>query len=171
MPQKTNLNVAPFYDDFDQEKNFYKVLIRPGYSIQARELTQLQSILQNQIEQFGKYAFKQGELVIPGEVGLNTKLNFVKLSSISEIPVNQDGQIVYKKYDASGLKGQTLRGLTSGVVATVIEAFTASETASDVIYVKLCQQSWFHIQGVHIRVELCDQIPTPDDPRVPGARS
>jgi hypothetical protein len=135
MPQKTNLNVAPFYDDFDQEKNFYKVLIRPGYSIQARELTQLQSILQNQIEQFGKYAFKQGELVIPGEVGLNTKLNFVKLSSISEIPVNQDGQIVYKKYDASGLKGQTLRGLTSGVVATVIEAFTASETASDVIYV------------------------------------
>ena len=135
MPQKTNLNVAPFYDDFDQDKNFYKVLFRPGYSIQARELTQLQSILQNQIEQFGKYAFKQGELVIPGEVGLNTKLNFVKLSSVSEIPVNQDGQIVYKKYDVSGLKGETLRGLTSGVVATVVEASAASETASDVVYV------------------------------------
>ena len=135
MPQKTNLNVAPFYDDFDQDKNFYKVLFRPGYSIQARELTQLQSILQNQIEQFGKYAFKQGELVIPGEVGLNTKLNFVKLSSVSEIPVNQDGQIVYKKYDVSGLKGQVLRGLTSGVSATVVEAFTATESASDVIYV------------------------------------
>mgnify|MGYP001355343132 FL=1 len=73
MPQKTNLNVAPFYDDFDQEKNFYKVLIRPGYSIQARELTQLQSILQNQIENYGKHQFKQGDLVIPGEVGLNTK--------------------------------------------------------------------------------------------------
>jgi len=135
MPQKTNLNVAPFYDDFDQDKNFYKVLFRPGYSIQARELTQLQSILQNQIEQFGKYAFKQGELVIPGEVGLNTKLNFVKLSSVSEIPVNQDGQIVYKKYDVSGLKGLQLRGLTSGVVASVVEAYEASEVASDVIYV------------------------------------
>ena len=135
MPQKTNLNVAPFYDDFDQDKNFYKVLFRPGYSIQGRELTQLQSILQNQIEQFGKYAFKQGELVIPGEVGLNTKLNFVKLSSVSEIPINQDGQIVYKKYDVSGLKSQSLRGLTSGVVATVVEAFTATEIASDVIYV------------------------------------
>ena len=80
MPQKTNLNVAPYYDDFTQDKNFYKVLFRPGYSIQARELTQLQSVLQNQIESFGKYAFKQGELVIPGEVGLNTKLPFVKLS-------------------------------------------------------------------------------------------
>ena len=135
MPQKTNLNVAPFYDDFDQDKNFYKVLFRPGYSIQARELTQLQSILQNQIEQFGKYAFKQGELVIPGEVGLNTKLNFVKLSSVSEIPVNQDGQIVYKKYDVKQLKSQRLRGLTSGVIATVVEAEVATETAADVVYV------------------------------------
>ena len=105
MPQKTNLNVAPYYDDFAQDKNFYKVLFRPGYSIQARELTQLQSILQNQIESFGKYSFKQGELVIPGEVGLNNKLNFVKLSSVSENPTNVDGIIVYKKYDISLLKG------------------------------------------------------------------
>ena len=50
MPQKTNLNVAPYYDDYDAGKNFYKVLFRPGYSIQTRELTSLQSILQNQIE-------------------------------------------------------------------------------------------------------------------------
>ena len=117
MPQKTNLNVAPYYDDFAQDKNFYKVLFRPGYSIQARELTQLQSSLQNQIESFGKYAFKQGELVIPGEVALNTKLNFVKLSSVTEIPTNVDGNIVYKKYDIALLKGQQLKGVTSGVVA------------------------------------------------------
>ena len=135
MPQKTNLNVAPYYDDFAQDKNFYKVLFRPGYSIQARELTQLQSTLQNQIESFGKYAFKQGELVIPGEVALNTKLNFVKLSSVSEIPTNVDGNIVFKKYDISLLKGQQLRGLTSGVVGSVIEASKATETASDVVYV------------------------------------
>ena len=106
-----------------------------GYSIQARELTQLQSSLQNQIESFGKYAFKQGELVIPGEVALNTKLNFVKLSSVSEIPTNVDGNIVYKKYDISLLKGQQLKGLTSGVVGSVVEASKATETASDVVYV------------------------------------
>ena len=76
MPQKTNLNVSPYYEDFDANKNFYKILFRPGYSIQGRELTQVQSILQNQVESFGKYAFKQGELVIPGEVGLNTKLDW-----------------------------------------------------------------------------------------------
>jgi len=135
MPQKTNLNVAPFYDDFSQDKDYYKLLFRPGYSIQARELTQLQSVLQNQIEQFGKYAFKQGELVIPGEVGLNTKLHFVKLSSVSEIPVNVNGKIVYKKYDVKELKDKKLRGLTSGVVASVVEAEISTELTADVIFV------------------------------------
>ena len=103
MPQNTNLNVNPDYEDFDRSKNFYKILFRPGYSIQTRELTQLQSILQNQIEQFGKYAFKQGDLVVPGEVGLNTKLDYVKLSSVSEVAVNDGQDIVYKKYDISQL--------------------------------------------------------------------
>ena len=135
MPQKTNLNVAPYYDDFDTDKNFYKVLFRPGYSIQARELTQLQSLLQNQIEQFGKYAFKQGELVIPGEIGFNNKLHFVKLSSVSEIPTNQNGQIVYKKYDVSQLISRQVKGLTSGVIATILQSATATETAADVLYV------------------------------------
>ena len=75
MPQKTNLNVAPYNDDFDPAKEFYRVLFRSGYSIQARELTSLQSILQNQIESVGKFQFKQGQQVIPGEVGLNTRLD------------------------------------------------------------------------------------------------
>ena len=136
MPQKTNLNVAPYYEDFDSSKNFYKILFRPGYSIQGRELTQLQSILQNQVESFGKYAFKQGELVIPGEVGLNTKLDYVKLSSVSEVAVNDGaGNIVYKKYDISQLVGQQLKGLTSGVIGTVLTTKLATEATADTVYV------------------------------------
>ena len=38
MAQKTNLNVSPYYDDFDTSKNFHKVLYRPGFAVQAREL-------------------------------------------------------------------------------------------------------------------------------------
>ena len=58
MPQKTNLSVPPYSDDFSVDKNFYRVLFRPGYSIQARELNNLQSILQNQVENYGKFQFK-----------------------------------------------------------------------------------------------------------------
>ena len=135
MPQKTNLNVAPYYEDFDATKNFYKILFRPGYSIQGRELTQLQSILQNQIESFGRYAFKQGQMVIPGEVGLNTKLDYVKLSSVSEVAISEGNDIVYKKYDITQLIGQQVIGLTSGVVGTIVAVNLATEETADTIYV------------------------------------
>ena len=136
MPQKTNLNVSPYYEDFDAKKNFYKILFRPGYSIQGRELTQVQSILQNQVESFGKYAFKQGELVIPGEVGLNTKLDYVKLSSVSEVAVNDgNNNIVYKKYDISQLIGQELIGLTSGVKGRIVSTKLATESTADTLFV------------------------------------
>ncbi len=58
MPQKTNLNVNPYYDDFNKDDNYYRVLFNPGRPVQARELTGLQSILQNQIESFGSHIFK-----------------------------------------------------------------------------------------------------------------
>ena len=135
MPQKTNLNVNPYYEDFDASKNFYKILFRPGYSIQGRELTQIQSILQNQIESFGKNTFKQGELVVPGEVGLNNRLDYVKLSSVSEVAVNEDGSIVFRKYDISQIVGRQLRGLTSGVLANLVAVQKSTETSADTLFV------------------------------------
>ena len=59
MSQETNLNVAPYFDDFDANNNYYRVLFKPGYPVQARELTTLQSILQNQIEKFGQHFLKR----------------------------------------------------------------------------------------------------------------
>ena len=47
-------NIDPYYDDYNEDKKFLRMLFRPGYAVQARELTQLQSILQSQIEKFGK---------------------------------------------------------------------------------------------------------------------
>jgi hypothetical protein len=136
MPQKTNLNVSPYYDDFNLSKNFYKVLFRPGYAIQGRELTTLQSILQNQIESFGKNVFKQGDMIIPGQVSLNTKLDYVKLSSISQVAVNINGNVIYQEYDITQLEGFNLIGLTSGVSAIVLKTQPATSTQSSTIFVK-----------------------------------
>ena len=79
MAQNTNLNVTPYYDDFDKAKNFYRVLYRPGYPIQARELTTMQSILQNQVESVGSHLFKDGAMVIPGQVGYDLNVNAIML--------------------------------------------------------------------------------------------
>ena len=59
MAQQTNLNVSPYFDDFDPNDNYQKILFKPGYPVQARELTGLQSILQNQIEKFGQHFLKR----------------------------------------------------------------------------------------------------------------
>ncbi len=74
MPQKTNLNTYPYFDDFNPDNIYHKILFKPGYPIQARELTTLQSILQNQIEQFGNWAFQEGSPVVPGSITYNANL-------------------------------------------------------------------------------------------------
>lgn len=74
----TIFNVSPYHDDFNEEKKFLRMLFRPGYAVQSRELTQLQTILQNQIERFGNHVFKDGSNIIGGEISTQT-LNFVRV--------------------------------------------------------------------------------------------
>jgi hypothetical protein len=76
-----DLNTEPYYDDFNESKRFLKILYRPGYAVQARELTQMQTILQNQISRFGDHVFKEGSMVIPGAIGIDTKIAYVKLEA------------------------------------------------------------------------------------------
>lgn len=124
MPQSTNLNKAPYFDDFDPLKNFYRVLFRPGYSIQTRELTTLQSILQNQIENLARSNFKQGSMVVPGEIITDKQYSYVKVSSFTN-------NLVITDYI-----GKRMTGQTSGVIANVINATAATETDSATLFVK-----------------------------------
>jgi hypothetical protein len=42
MAISTNFNINPYYDDLDEDKKFLRLLYKPGYAVQARELTQAQ---------------------------------------------------------------------------------------------------------------------------------
>ena len=111
MPQKTNLNISPYFDDFDKDDNFYRVLFKPGFPVQARELTTLQSILQNQVENFGSHIFKEGSMVIPGNINYDGEYTSLKINSdYLGIPVT-----AY----VDKLVGKRLKGQTSGVTASV----------------------------------------------------
>jgi hypothetical protein len=74
----TNFNVDPYYDDFDESKNYHRVLFRPGLAVQGRELTQMQTILQNQIDRFGEHVFKEGAILTGIEPQIEL-VSFVKL--------------------------------------------------------------------------------------------
>jgi hypothetical protein len=118
MPQETNLNISPYFDDFDPKKNFYKVLFKPGYPVQARELTGLQSILQNQIEQFGNHVFKEGSVVIPGQLNYNNQLFAVEIEqSYAGISVD---------FYLNELVGKAIKGASSNVQAKIVKVLNSS---------------------------------------------
>ena len=78
-----NFNVDPYYDDFDPTKNFHRILFKPGFAVQARELTQSQTILQDQIQKFGEGVFQDGSKVSGGNITVDTKIITAKLTSAS----------------------------------------------------------------------------------------
>ena len=82
MALQTDFNVSPYFDDFDPKKDFYRVLFQPGVAVQARELNQLQSILQNQIEKFGDNIFKRGTIIDGCNITRHEILPYVKIKDL-----------------------------------------------------------------------------------------
>ena len=121
MPQETNLNVTPYYDDFDPASNFHRVLFKPGTPVQARELTGLQSILQDQVEKFGTHFFKEGAKVIPGQLSYQDLFTGVTIDSdFAGIPLS-----LYVEQ----LIGKRFKGEQSGIEAKIEFVLSASESA------------------------------------------
>lgn len=80
-PGGLDFNITPYYDDFDEDKKFVRMLFRPGRAVQARELSQLQTLFQKQIERFGNYFFKEGAIIDGCEQGLDLNLPYIKLQT------------------------------------------------------------------------------------------
>ena len=80
MALDTNFNLNPYYDDFDEAKKYLRLLFKPGYAVQARELTQIQSLLQNQVARFGDHIFKNGSVVTGGQFYLQDA-TYLKLNT------------------------------------------------------------------------------------------
>ena len=92
----TDFNVSPYYDDYDPSKGYYRHLFRPGYAIQARELTQMQTSLQKQLDRFGKHIFREGSIVLPGTFGIFTSntiqgpVQYVKVRDVDNANTSVD---------------------------------------------------------------------------------
>ena len=114
----TNFNVDPYYDDFSEAKQFHRILFRPGLAVQARELTQMQTILQNQIDRLGEHIFKEGSTVRGVELNLDTALQFVKL---------RDNSANGASVDVNSWVGRVVTGATSGITANVMSVAAGSE--------------------------------------------
>lgn len=77
----TDTSVSPYFDDYQESKNFHKILFKPGVAVQTRELNQTQTILQNQIKRMGDYLFTDGQKVTGTKPSVNLDARTVRLTA------------------------------------------------------------------------------------------
>ena len=143
MAQKTNLNAAPYFDDFNPENNYQKILFRPGYAVQARELTQLQSALQYQIETHGSHVFRDGAMVVPGNGQLEQYYSLKLANTFNDQQVDPSQ---YYNVDSP----TTITGETTGVTAKVIGFKAATTTEQPLLYLSYERSGTDFISSVFV---------------------
>lgn len=144
MPIQTDLSVSPYFDDYDENKDYYKILFRPGVAVQARELNQYQTILQKQIERFGDHIFKRGTVVDGCDITFQSALQYVKLkdNQTDGAPVNVNELIGYYVKDTANV---------SPLIASIQTAVDGYESRSPdfkTIYVTYINSGYANVASV-----------------------
>ena len=130
MGLTTDFNQSPYFDDFDETKNFYRTLFKPGVALQARELTQLQTVLQNQIERFGNNILIDGTII--------QGCNFTEIKNLAYVKIldlNTSGQPVsMSSYDGLKIVGATTG--VKGVIQTFDDGLESQDPDLNTLYFK-----------------------------------
>lgn len=126
---QTNLSRSPYFDDFVENTDYYRILYKPGVAVQTRELNQTQSILQDQINKFGRNIFKEGSIVEGCALTFDSKIAYVKLNdnyvnSTSFTISDFENQYVY---NSNGLKA---------LVLNTTQGFVSQAPNTNTLYVK-----------------------------------
>lgn len=144
-----DFNTDPYNDDYAESDKFYKILFRPSYPVQARELTQLQTILQTQIARHGSAIFKQGAMVIPGQTGIYNNVSLIKIQN-TYAGNNVDSYI-------NEFLGQTITG-SSGTTATVFFVSPATSTDPHILYVKYTNSGTDNVTKTFVESEVITAV-------------
>ena len=130
MPIQSNLSVSPYFDDYDYDADYYRILFKPATAVQVRELNQLQTILQRQIEEFGDTILQRGTLLDGCQASFSTAIPFVKL-----LDETVDGAAA----NVSDYVGLFARGETGNTIALVVDAvngFVAQDPDLKTLYLR-----------------------------------
>jgi hypothetical protein len=114
-----NTFLAQYNDDYRDSDHFHRILFNNGRALQARELTQMQTIIQAEISRIATYLFNEGSI-------LNTNV------SLASGP--NEGAYTFVKVDnLSSISGsQALVGteINDGTLYAVVKAVIPSETVT-----------------------------------------
>jgi hypothetical protein len=140
----TTYSAAPYSDDFSQDKNYLRILFRPGRSVQVRELNQLQSNVQDQIDKFGRHIFKDGDRVLDGYTNYDSSIQ-----SIGVVWENSD--VVLEPSELTALKGKEIYSGTAWR-AKILSAINI--TGGQRLYIKLVGQAGTFADENDVHIDL-----------------
>ena len=142
MALTTNFNADPYYDDYNADDAYYRILFRPGFAVQAREVTQLQSILQKQVERYGKHTFQDGSIVLGCELNYDNNIKSIQLET----------QFSGADITAGDFANGIATGATSNARAVVVSSAASTATDQPVIVVNYLNNNTFD-DGETITIE------------------
>lgn len=119
MPLNTNLSSSPYFDDFDRNNDYYRILFKPATAVQVREVNQLQTILQDQIEQFGDHILKAGTILDGCSFSYQPSMPYVKILDSTKL-----GAAI----DLSKYVGMVANGQSNGKKANITHIETGFES-------------------------------------------
>jgi hypothetical protein len=126
----TNFNVTPYFDDYDEDKNFHRILFRPAVPIQARELTQLQTILQNQVERFGDNIYKQGTIIKGCTFSYDYNYSYIKINDLKV-----DGLPALPS-DYANLYAVDTSSNLQAIIVNAVNGLESQDPVTNLLYVK-----------------------------------
>jgi len=129
MPKTfTNQSFSSTYkDDWKDSDHYNRILFNPGRALQARELTQMQTIIQEGIRKFANNIYqKDGVPIKTGGISVNNAVSFIKIA----LDTNN------KFDDVTSLVGVELTGQSSSIKVKVTKAVAAENGDPDTLYVQ-----------------------------------
>jgi len=122
-----------YKDDYRDSDGYHRVLFNAGKALQARELTTMQTIIQNEITRFGSNIFRDGAIVRAGNITLNTSYEFIKLdTTLNPLPTDPN--------DLVGLT-LTVKSPNPAIKVKVLEVVTATTNDPATLYVRYIDTS------------------------------
>lgn len=160
MPIQTDLSASPHFDDFDENKGYYKILFQPGVAVQTRELNQLQTMLQNQIEKFGDNILKRGTIVAGCNITYWPRLPYVKIKDLATdgTPVNINQLNGYYLRNSNNLESR---------ISVVEQGLETSSPNLKTLFISYINSGDDLGQTVESSKYAADQILTVYDPKNP----
>jgi hypothetical protein len=125
-----DFDVAPYFDDSVENaipNNYLRILFKPEQAVQARELTALQTILQNQISSLGSFVFQDGSPVSGGHISLDTTVTALALQQqFANVDINLSDFLV-------GGNATLITDTTGSNVKAVVMAVDPTQAAPTIL--------------------------------------